>query len=587
MIETLLGVAVLAIVSFGVYQSLNALLDIFTATKVKTAAASLANEQMEIIRNIAYSQVGTVGGIPAGAIPQTQTFTRDNLAFLVTTTVRNIDDPFDGTLGGTPNDTSPADYKLVELAITCTSCRGAPGVTITGRVAPKALEGISTNGALFVQAIDASGQFISGATVQVVNSVVNPAVNLTDVTNANGALQLVDVIPAAQSYQITVSKAGFSSDQTYTASPQNPNPVKLHATVVAQTVTQASFQIDRVSAVNFSGVTPTCGAVGNIAAQMTGAKLIGTNPNVPKYSQSHAIPASGALAVGNLEWDTYTLAFSHATQDVAGTIPLAPLTLTPNTTQNFKIVMQPKQPQALLVTVKDGATGLPLSDAAVTITRPGFSAALTTGRGFLRQTDWSGGSGQAEIGDLARYAADDGNAAVANPAGEIKLLETAPLTYAASGWLESSTFDTGATSTFYQFAFLPGSQPPDAGPDAVRFQIATATTTAPSAWSFVGPDGTAATYFTASNGNVNGIHTGDRYLRYKAYLQTASTTFTPSVSDVAITFSSACVPPGQVLFTGLVNDTYAVDVGRSGYAPGSDSATVAAPWQEKIINLVP
>jgi len=40
---------------------------------------------------------------------------RDNTSFNVETIIRNIDDPFDGTIGGDPNDTSPSDYKLAEI----------------------------------------------------------------------------------------------------------------------------------------------------------------------------------------------------------------------------------------------------------------------------------------------------------------------------------------------------------------------------------------------------------------------------------------------------------------------------------------
>ena len=586
LIETLLGVAVIAIVGFGVARTYITLLQIYSTTRVKIAASALAGEQMELIRNMPYSQVGTMGGIPPGAVTQLQTLTRDGFTFSLFATVRNIDDPFDGTIGGNPNDLSPADYKLVELVVTCTSCPGPEEATFTSRVAPKNLETASQNGALFVQAIDASGLFIQGATVQVINPNVNPAINITDVTNAQGMLQIVDVPPSAQLYEITVSKSGYSTSKTY-ALGVNFNPVQPHATVALQTVTQISFQIDRVGQIALSGVTNTCAPVGTIGVTMTGEKLIATNPDVPKYSQAHTIGASGNLTVSSLEWDTYALSFSSASQYLSGTIPNPPITLAPGGNQTVKAVMEPANPSALLVTVLDANTLLPLADAQVAISRIGFDASLTTGRGFLRQTDWSGGSGQTEMGAANSYASDDGSIESLLFPGEIRLKEVASSTFAVSGILESSTFNVGSPSSFYNLTFLPANQPPDTGADSVRFQLATATTSNPATWNFLGPDGTAGTYYTPVNTNIPAAHTGDQYLRYRALLSTASTTVTPSVADVAITFSSQCVPPGQVLFGGLTNANYTITITRVGYQVANDNAIVGTGWQEKTILMNP
>ena len=91
-------------------------------------------------------------------------------------------------------------------------------------VAPKNLETTSHNGNLFVQVLNASGIPISGATVHVTNSSVNPSIDLTDITNSSGMLQLVDIATSSAGYHITVSKTGYSSDQTYPpGNPANPS----------------------------------------------------------------------------------------------------------------------------------------------------------------------------------------------------------------------------------------------------------------------------------------------------------------------------------------------------------------------------
>ncbi len=585
LIETIIGIAIISIVAFSVYRGYIVLLDTYALTEARIAAATIANQEMELIRNLEYKNIGTVGGIPSGIIPAIQTKTKEGHTFTVTTAIRNIDDPYDGTLGGSPGDTSPADYKLVELSFACDSCAVPNIFSFAARVAPKGLETASANGALFVQVIDANGLPVAGATVQVVNSSVAPAISITDVTDSTGFLKIVDVPPSVQSYQITVSKAAYSQDQTYAPSVQNPNPIKVHSTVAAGQITQATFAIDRISSLAVSSLSEACQPVSGANFVMTGVKLIGTNPDVPKFSQSFATDANGAVSVGGVEWDNYSFSVTHATNDLRGTIPLPPLNIVPNSSQNLKFILEPKNPSALLITVKDAATGLPLTNASVTLTGGSYANTQTTGRGAWRQTDWSGGSGQLLFIDSAKYDAQDGNIDILSPAGELKLITIATSTYASSGVLTSSVFDAGSASNFYDIFLAPQSQTPDAGPDSLRVQIATATTSVPASWNFLGPDGTGATYYTAALTGINSIHNGDRYARYQVYLGTASSTFTPNLSDFALTFASACVPPGQVLFSGLTSQTYNLSVNLAGYQPYNGLATVNFPWQETVVSL--
>jgi Carboxypeptidase regulatory-like domain/HYR domain/Ig-like domain CHU_C associated len=71
---------------------------------------------------------------------------------------------------------------------------------------------------------------------------------------------------------------------------------------------------------------------------------------------------------------------------------------------------------------------------------------------------------------------------------------------------------------------------------AVRFQIA-ASNSDIGPFNFVGPDGTAATFFTTS-GAALGQFTGNRYLKYRANLTTTDSTMTPTLNDVTICYSN-------------------------------------------------
>ena len=580
LIESLVAVAIFSLVSVTVFQGYTEMTKAVRYARLKTTATALANEEFEIARNLSYEDVGIVDGVPSGKIPYTQSLIRDGVNFLVTTVVRNIDDSFDGTIGGDPNDLSPADYKLVELKIECTTCQDFVPLDFTTYVGPKNLESASSNGSLFVKVFDSSGEPVQSASVHVENP--SEGIVINDTTNNEGILQIIDTIPGIESYEVSVSKTGFSSDQTYpTGAPGNPNPVKPHATVAIQTLTQISFAIDKISDLDVSSVLTNCSSTPAVDFSLSGSKLIGTSPDVFKYPESFFTTDSlGQESITGLEWDTYNLNLTDASYDLAGTIPLIPMVLNADVVQDFKIIIAPKQPNSVLVTVKDTSTQLPLSDATVTL----GTDTLVTGRGFLGQTDWVGGSGQDTFLDPTRYFSSDGNLETNDPAGDVKLQKNFD-DYESSGYLISSTFDTGSPSNFHQIIWQPQNQPAETGIDSVKFQVATNNDNF--TWDFLGPDGTAGSFFTSANQNINVLNNDNQYFRYKMFLGTASSTFTPSVSDVSFTFTSSCVPPGQVLFTNLGTGDHDLSVSRSGYQLFEDTISVSSGWQQEIVTLTP
>jgi len=585
LIESLVGVAVFMVIAVSVYQAYVTNLNAVRLSRLKITSVALGNEQFEIIRNLPYADVGVVGSIPNGKVPHIQNLVRDNTEFMVETTIRNIDDPFDGTVGGSPNDLSPADYKLAELQISCPMCQNFSPLKFTTYIGPRDLETASTNGAVFVQVFDAAGQPVLGANVHIENNQAFPPIVIDDTTNNSGILQIVDAPPGVEAYEITVSKSGYSTDRTYqTGALGNPNPVKPHATVALQQLTQISFAIDRTSTVDVLSVTDTCSTTPSIDFSLSGSKIIGTNPNVLKYSASHITDGSGRKIISNLEWDTYNFDMTDGVYDLAGTIPILPVTLNPNANQNFKLIVVPKDPRSVLITIKDASTQLPLSDATVRLEETGYDTTLTTGRGFIRQTDWSGGSGQADFTDPTKYFDSDGNIETNSPGGEIRIRKVFD-DYEPAGHLVSSSFDTGSASNFHQILWQPQDQPSNTGLDSIKFQVATNNDKI--AWNFMGPDGTANTFYTLANQNINPIHNGDRYFRYKTFLQTESTTWTPNISDVSFTFTSSCVPPGQVIFTGLNSGNYTLTVSKSGYQTFNDIVSISSSWQQREVILSP
>lgn len=589
LVEVIIGTAVFLIVALSVYQSYAGLLGLVRVSRVKITAANLANEQFEIARNLPYADVGTVAGVPVGKIPAVQNLTRDGINFQVYTFVRNTDDPFDGLVGQVPNDLSPADYKLLEIRIECSTCKNYTPLIFTGRVAPKNLEVASTNGSLFVRVFDENGDPVPQANVHIENTSVIPSIDINEETNNQGEFQLIDTIPNVDTYEITVTKSGYSTDRTYELNgPEVEVPTKPHATVALQQVTQTSFAIDRVSTINISTLRSNCAVLPNVGFSISGGKSIGTTGGnqVLKYSSNQTTNASGNRTLSSLEWDTYNISLNDASYDLSGTISPLPIALAPNSTQDVTLIATDKTPQALLVTVKDGATGLPVTDASVNLKNGvGYDETKITNQGFLTQTNWQGGGGQENFSvDPTKYLSGDGNIDD-DVAGELRLEEFAS-NYALSGELTSSTFDTGSVSNFHQLLWSPINQPVLTGVPNVRFQIATASTNDVSTtWTFTGPDGTSGTYYTIGDQNIHSSNNGNRYLRYKLFLNTVDPSATPSISDVSFTFTSSCVPPGQVLFDGLLNGNYDLTITKAGYQTHIGDVDINSGWKNQDIVL--
>lgn len=393
LIEVLVGSFVFVVVAVATLKAFGVMMDSVAISRAKVAAAGVANEQIEIIRNLPYQDVGIVAGLPLGKIPRTQSVTRANYKFTVTTTIRSTDDTFDGTIGGSPSDTSPADYKLVDLDIACSNCKSFSPLGFTTLVAPHALETASNNGALFIRVFDSDGLPVPTASIHLVNTQTNPDTVIDDTTDNDGWLKIVDAPTGVEAYNITATKSGYSQDQTYPAGgAAGSNPIQPDATVVVQQVTQTSLSIDRTASLNVSSIDATCASLPSIGFSLTGTKLIGT-PNILKYTtHNFSTNSSGSYSISPLEWDTYSVLLTSSSYDLAGTNPLPSFEINPNETKNLQLITIAHVDNALLVSVRD-QNDAAIDGATVRLQKSGFDETKTTNSETCPtpgQTFWNG-----------------------------------------------------------------------------------------------------------------------------------------------------------------------------------------------------
>ncbi len=565
LIEVLVAVGIFLIFALGVYGGLQLVFKIVYQSRLRILETSVLSTELEIVRNIPFESVGIAGGIPVGILPYTKTITYDGVSFDIVTTVRNVDDPFDGTIGGTPNDTSPADYKIVEMSIICSNCDQATPVILNTVISPKGLEGASQNGALFINVFNDSAEPVQGANVSIINTLLDPDLTINDVTGNDGWLRIVDTPTGTVAYNITITKPGYSTAGT--------GGLKAPASVSTQQVTEIFFSIDQLANLDIKTVNSACVALGGTDFNIHIDKLISTNPDVYKYSQNLTTDGAGLKSLTGLEFGKYYLDFTGSGYDLAGAGPVLPLKLNPGASQTVTAVLRPHVATSLLVSVLDSGTSLPLSDASVRLYDGTYDKTLTTGLGYTRQTDWSGGSGQLNFTIDSKYFSDSGTVDINSPAGDVKLKKVGQH-YLNSGWLESSIIDFGEPVNFNGIVWTPTTQPAQCGANPVTFQVATSDIAEPESWDYLGPDGTNTTYYTVSNSALWSGHDGGRYLRYKMFLYTADEDFTPLLSEVAFTYTNSCTPPGQTFFNDISAGTYTLEVNRSGYLMNSGSLDI-------------
>jgi prepilin-type N-terminal cleavage/methylation domain-containing protein len=232
LVELLMVISVLAILSLGAFDLFVSLLHSAIVASRQAVASTLATNQMEYLKSLPYDNLAVAGGpiISTNTIPATVTKKVNGNTYTITTNISYADDAYDGCgsyptqalkqqycrnypppSGAPATDGNPGDYKDVNVSVTDKS--GLQLAALDTQVAALVAETASNTGALFVYVIDSGGNPISGATVNVTNSSVSPAVNVSDTTDENGIVIFYDLPPSTTNYkyQVSASDGGYSS----------------------------------------------------------------------------------------------------------------------------------------------------------------------------------------------------------------------------------------------------------------------------------------------------------------------------------------------------------------------------------------
>jgi hypothetical protein len=340
LIDVVVGVALMLVLFLSLFGVLKASLILSTLAKAKSAATELADSQMEYLHGLAYDSVGTVGGIPAGIVPQSATSTVDGVTYNTRTYVQYTDDPADG-LGASDTNAVTTDYKTGKVVVSYTMYGLSKSVTLVSNFVPPGIESTTGGGTLSLHVVDKNNNGVGDTVVQIVNASTSPTINFSTLSDSSGYVVIGGAATSSQ-FQIYASRAGYSSAQTYARAGQNANPTPGYLTVTKNQTTSATFAIDLLSSLIFATFSPASttsfsdlfNSAGSLAGQTNtqvsaGALSIAGNTALSGSASSTTITPSyldgWGILQATLATSTGTTALIHVDDPTGAFIPNAVL----------------------------------------------------------------------------------------------------------------------------------------------------------------------------------------------------------------------------------------------------------------------
>ncbi len=247
LVELVIVIGITLTIFAALFGGLKFTLNLIAQSKTKLTATSLANTRMEYIRSLTYDAVGTVAGIPNGAIPQTRTVELNNITFNERVLIEYVDDPADG-LDVADSNSIVADYKKVKIEYTWNVNNATSSIFVLSNIVPRSIETTAGGGTVRVNVLDDNSQLLPGASVRLFNA--SGTVDVTRFTDSTGSA-LFSGAPADAGYQVIVTGPiggnDYSIDRTYEATTTNPSPVRAPFALIEGDVSTQTFNIGRLS----------------------------------------------------------------------------------------------------------------------------------------------------------------------------------------------------------------------------------------------------------------------------------------------------------------------------------------------------
>jgi len=395
LIEALVFLFIFSIITVTFYSVITLGTGYIAEAKNRLGALALANEKMEIVRNLKYDDIGTATGIPSGILSSAEDVTVGAKMYHVTTLIQYIDDPLDGEL---PADPIPTDYKRVKINVSWSGFQGAGGeVYLVSRFVPPGLEVSSGDGILAVNINDGSGAGVPQARVRIVNNIVSPSIDIDQETDNDGHLIFPGAPQSQLGYEITVSKSNYETVSTVDPGSVAYTPRDPHASVVAGTLNTASITIDRLANLKIKSVDYLGAPLSDVSFHIEGGRELGTDSTViPSETIYNLDTNSSTDADGEKEFNDHspggqfslssigaiaghTLIGANPISDFDKTSLTYKFSLIPGESKTVEVKFADDNADSLLVEVLNEGDNQPINNAQVKLTNgSGYDTTVNT-----------------------------------------------------------------------------------------------------------------------------------------------------------------------------------------------------------------
>ena len=256
LIEVVVAIFLISIVFLGIFAAYQLGLQVVGYSKNRVIATSIANAELEKIRNLPYESIGVTGSFPEGPLLKESEVIQNNITFKIERRVDFVIDEADGI--APPEDDCPQDYKKAEVKVSSLGKFSVDVLMVTD-ISPKNLaqECAERGGILSVTVFDALGTAVVSSLIEIKDPATDAVLKTAFPIDGRHFFSL-----EPDTYKVVVSKSGYSQERTYgtneIAQPERPHPIVLEGEL-----TETSFSIDRLS--SFQVETVSTFGVGSFA----------------------------------------------------------------------------------------------------------------------------------------------------------------------------------------------------------------------------------------------------------------------------------------------------------------------------------
>lgn len=336
----------------------------FAATKhvldnqAKQTAMSLANQEMERIRNLPYEQVGVEGGNPSGNLVADRDESHSSgSVFHIAIRVWWVDDSFDGT-AAEGNDPAPNDYKRAQVTVTKSGGSDKVLAQVSSIISRQSEEPPASGSNILVRVYLADGVTpVEDAKIEITEG---PSSGLTAWTDQLGQVLFAELNPSVTQgdYSLKAFKTGYAVRPDL--------EVQTTTLILGQTRT-LEFIMDTAGRLIVHLKDPS----GNIIQKASMLTLSNADVGDIKYKASDGNFDLPSLFPGNYEINADAASYNATTTPT-------PVTVEPGQTEEISITLQPTPSGHLHLEVFDKTTGARLGPANVSITRLSTAEVVNT-----------------------------------------------------------------------------------------------------------------------------------------------------------------------------------------------------------------